>query len=278
MHFIFSIFIRAECVIIYIEHYMLAGENMTTNNHLCFISDIVEEKHTYQHNQKLCPFCNRDELAEILDEEGSILLVKNKFATLADTYQTVLIESNDCSANISTYDKSHMRKIISFGTNHWLKMEQSGDFKSVIFYKNHGPLSGASIKHAHMQIIGLRDIDYRQNIKDEIFEGIEIYREGNCYLNISTKPNASALEFNIITDTRNDNFMADNIQVVVKYILNHTNCSSFNLFFYQWKNSIICKIASRYITSPFLIGYSISHITNRLDSIAEELKKNYYNS
>jgi len=263
---------------IYRENNMLAGENMATNKHLCFISDIVKEKHAYQYHKTLCPFCNRDELAEILDEQDSILLVKNKFATLGDTYQTVLIESNDCSADISTYDKSHMRKIISFGTNHWLRMEQSGDFKSVIFYKNHGPLSGGSIKHAHMQIIGLKDIDYKQNLKDDIFEGIEIYREGDCYLNISTKPNACSTEFNIITNTRNDNFMADNIQIVAKHILNCTDCSSFNLFFYQWKNSIICKISSRYITSPFLIGYSIPHITNRLDSIAEEIKKAYYNS
>lgn len=250
---------------------------MTVNRHLYFLSDIGKEKIIYQDSEYLCPFCNREELSDILDEEDSILLIKNKFPTLANTFQTVLIETNDCFANISTYDTPHMRKIITFGINHWLKMEESGDFKSVVFYKNHGPLSGGSINHAHMQIVGLKDIDYKLNLKDDLFDGIEIYKEGNCLLNISTKPNACSTEFNIITTPRHDNFMADNIQNIVNYILNHFKCSSFNLFFYQWEKSIICKIVPRYITSPFLVGFSIPQTSNRLNNIAEEIQKTYYN-
>jgi len=249
---------------------------MTANRHLYFLSDIGKEKLIYQEREYLCPFCNREELSDILDEEASILLVKNKFPTLANTFQTVLIETNDCFANISTYDTLHMRKIITFGINHWLKMEESGDFKSVIFYKNHGPLSGGSINHAHMQIVGLKDIDYKLNLKDDIFDGIEIYKEENCLLNISTKPNACSTEFNIITTPRHDNFMADNIQKIVNYILNQFKCSSFNLFFYQWKKSIICKIVPRYVASPFLVGFSIPQTSNRLNNIAEEIQKTYY--
>jgi hypothetical protein len=249
---------------------------MSVNKHLYFLSDIGKEKFVYQDNGSRCPFCNREELSDILDEDDSILLVKNKFPTLADTFQTVLIETNDCLADISTYDTAHMRKIITFGTSHWLKMEESGDFKSVLFYKNHGPLSGGSINHAHMQIVGLKNIDYRLNLKDDIFDGIEIYREGECFLNISTKPNACSTELNIITTPRNDNFMADNIQNIVKYIFNHFKCSSFNLFFYQWKKSIICKVVPRYVTSPFLIGYSIPQTSNRLSDIAQEVQKICY--
>lgn len=248
---------------------------MTVNRHLYFLSEIGKQKNTYQNSEYRCPFCNREELSDILDEEDSILLIKNKFPTLANTFQTVLIETNDCFANISTYDISHMRKIVTFGINHWLKMEESGDFKSVVLYKNHGPLSGGSINHAHMQIVGLKDIDYKLNLKDDIFHGIEIYKEGNCLLNVSTKPNACSTEFNIITAPRHDNFMADNIQIIVKYILNQ--CSSFNLFFYQWGKSIICKIVPRYVTSPFLVGFSIPQTSNRLNNIAEEIQKTYYN-
>ncbi len=252
---------------------------MTVNRHLHFLSDIGKKKFTHQDSEDLCPFCNREKLADILDEEDSIILTKNKFSTLADTFQTVLIETNDCSANISTYDTPHMRKIITFGIDHWLAMEESGDFKSVVFYKNHGPLSGGTIDHAHMQIVGLKDIDYKLNLNDDIFDGIEIYKEiykeENCLLNISTKPNTCATEFNIITTPRHDIFMADNIQIIVKHILKQ--CSSFNLFFYQWKKSIICKIVPRYITSPFLVGFSIPQTSNRLNTIAEEIQKNYYN-
>ena len=248
---------------------------MTANRHLQFLSDIGRIKFTCQNSECLCPFCNREDLSDILDEDGSIILLKNKYPTLADAFQTVLIETNDCSANISTYDKPHLRKIISFGINHWLKMEESGNFKSVVFYKNHGPLSGGSINHAHMQIVGLKDIDYKLNLNDDIFDGIEIYKEGTSLLNISTKPNVCSTEFNIITTLRDDNFMADNIQIVVNYILNHIKCSSFNLFFYQWNNSIICKIVPRYVTSPFLVGYSIPQTSNRLHNIVEEMQKIY---
>ncbi len=250
---------------------------MTANRYLHFLSEIGKEKFIYQ-GENQCPFCNRAELSDILAEDDSILLVKNKFATLADTFQTVLIETANCSADITTYDSNYMRKIISFGIDHWLAMEQSGNFKSVVFFKNHGPLSGGSINHAHMQIVGLKDIDYKLNLNDDIFEGIEIHKDGNCLLNLSIKPNVCSTEFNIITTPRHDHFLADNIQIIVKYILNNLKCSSYNLFFYQWKKSIICKIVPRYITSPFFVGYSIPQISNRLNKIVEEIQKIYYNS
>ncbi|MEN8906851.1 MAG: DUF4931 domain-containing protein [Clostridiales bacterium] len=248
---------------------------MKVNRHLHFISDIVRKKIICQEKEYLCPFCNRKKLEEILDEEDSIVLVKNKFSTLANTFQTVLIETNECLENISTYDIFHMRKIIRFGINNWLAMENSGDYKSVVFYKNHGPLSGGSIKHAHMQIVGLEDVDYKANLNDEIFEGIEIYKEGDCILNISTKPNSCSTEYNIITTPRNDDFMADNIRNIVKYILNQ--CNSYNLFFYQWNKSIICKIVPRYVASPLLLGFSIAQTSNRLKNIVEDIQKIYYN-
>lgn len=247
---------------------------MADNKHLYFIYDLIKEKNVYQGGRLQCPFCHREELSDILDEEDSIILIKNKFPTLQNTFQTVLIETDDCTANISTYTTAHMRKIITFGINHWLTMEASGEFKSVVFYKNHGPLSGGTIDHSHMQIVGLKDLDYKDNIKDEIFEGIEIYRDGENLLNISTAPNACSTEFNIIMRTRDDAFMADQIQNIVKYLLSQWN--SFNLFFYQWKGAIVCKIAPRYVVSPFLVGYSIPQTSNRVVSIAEEVKKMYY--
>ena len=243
---------------------------MTHNRHLYFLLDIGKEKFVTQDNGSQCPFCNREALSEILDEKDSMLLVKNKFPTLANTFQTVLIETNDCSASISTYDASYLRKVITFGIDHWLRMEASGDFQSVVFYKNHGPLSGGTIDHAHMQIVGLKDIDYRQSLNNDMFEGMEIYKEGNSVLNISTQPNACSTEFNIITTPRDDQFMADNIQKMVKYILKR--CDSYNLFFYQWKDSIICKIVPRYVTSPFLVGFNIPQTFTRLGDFVDEVR------
>ena len=249
---------------------------MTVNNHLYFLSDIGRNKIIHQNNEGVCPFCMRDELSNILAEDGPIILLENKFPTLANAYQTVLIETDDCSTDIMSYDQSHMRKIIHFGTDYWMKMGENADFKSVVFYKNHGPLSGGTIKHSHMQIVGLKDIDYKQNLNDDVFVGLEIYKEGNGVLNISTKPKVSTIEFNIITRPRDDNFMADSIQRIVKYIQTDMACSSYNLFFYQWNESIICKIVPRYVSSPFFVGYSISQISSRVNEVATEIKNKYF--
>lgn len=247
---------------------------MTANRHLHFIFDIVKDKNQYQNRQSDCPFCNRPGLTDILDEAGPIVLVKNKFPTIANAYQTVIIETDDCQADMSTYSQEHMRRLLTFSIDHWLEMTKRGEFRSVILYKNHGPLSGGSISHAHMQIVGLTDIDYMQNIRDDIFEGIEIHSEGACSLNISTKPNASAIEFNVITSPRNDVFMAEAIQHVVRYILPMSG--SFNLFFYQWQGAIVCKAVPRYVTSPFLVGYCIPQTSNKLNAIAQEIRRSCY--
>lgn len=244
------------------------------NKHLHFRTDIGRKKIHHQQAESLCPFCHKELLAKTIDSRGSILLVENKFPTLENSYQTVLIETDSCDQDITSYPLGHMEKVIEFGLDHWFKMIASGEFASVVFYKNHGPLSGGSVKHAHMQIVGLQDIDYQQLINDEMFEGLEIYSEGSCLVNISTKPAACATEFNIIVNRRNDLFLATHIQKLVRYITSY--CESYNIFFYQWKEGIVCKLVPRYVTSPFLIGFSISQVTNQLEQIVNRVIKSYY--
>lgn len=247
---------------------------MSSTTHLCFNYSTIRNKAQYQGGRLQCPFCDRKELASILHEDGELLLVENKFQTLADTYQTVIVETADCDADMTTYSPEHMQRLIVFGTDHWLRMEESGEFASVVFYKNHGPLSGGTIKHAHMQIVGLRHIDYRRNLNDAMFQGIEIHTENANTLTISTTPYACATEYNIITPVRDDGFMARNIQILVRHVLQQ--CNSFNLFFYQWGGGLLCKVVPRYVASPFLMGYAIPQTSNHLQHIAEELKNRYY--
>ena len=204
---------------------------MKEKKHLTFVYETIIDKIRYRDSVSSCPFCNRNELKDIIIEDGPVTLLENKFPALADTYQLVLIETDKCSEDITIYSKGHLRKIISLGIKYWLEMEAGGDYKSVVFFKNHGPLSGGSIDHAHMQIIGLKNIDYRENIEDIFFDGIEIYREGDCLINISTQPIACSTELNIKTRPRNDNFIADNLPILVSYMLKQ--CSSYNLFFYK---------------------------------------------
>lgn len=244
---------------------------MTDDKHLTFIYKTIKEKIHYRDNRSSCPFCSRDELTDIIDVDGPIILLENKFPSLGDTYQLVLIETETCGQDISTYSPEHMQRVIRFGIDHWLKMEASGRFASVVFFKNHGFLSGGSFEHAHMQIVGLDKIDYRENIKDEIFDGIEIFRKGNSILNISTMPNACSTEINLITTSRDDEFMSKYLQMVVRYILKRSE--SYNLFFYNRKGAIICKVVPRWVTSPFLVGYNIPHSSDRIPKMAEELSE-----
>lgn len=249
---------------------------MEEKKYLHFLSKKVREKYTYQNTINKCPFCDVDALQDIINRDGNIILLKNKFTTLKDTFQTVIIETDNCNSDITSYTEAHMKKLISFAIDNWVNIEKTKEYKSVILYKNHGELSGGSIKHAHMQIVGLKEIDYNENINKSSFEGTIIYENMGNVVNLSKTPNINPVEFNIISKTRNDEFLAKNIQNVVSYIINHMKCSSYNLFFYKRDESIICKIVPRYVTSPFYIGYLIPSVSDRSTTIVDEIKKLFY--
>ena len=132
---------------------------------LYFSSTIGSQKpETIRNKTATCPFCQRDELTDILATEGNIIWLMNKYPTLQDTYQTIIIETDQCNEEIRTYEQAHMRKLIRFSITKWLEVEKTGKYESVILFKNHGPFSGGSIQHAHMQIIGMEHIDYHKNM------------------------------------------------------------------------------------------------------------------
>lgn len=253
---------------------------MSGHKHLLFDSNIGEQKmKSFYEGQGSCPFCNYAEQDCIIEQRGQVLLVKNKYPVLQESCQTVLIETPDCSQELSGYSKEHLYNVIRFGMEKWLEMMASGRYKSVIFFKNHGPFSGGTIAHPHMQIIGLKDIDGQQNIREEYFEGILIDRKGSTELNLSIKPKMGFYEFNIILkDLADIDLMADYIQVTTHYLLHHFNkrCNSYNLFFYKLDSRILVKAIPRFVTSPLYIGYALPQITNRLEAIAAEFRNRYF--
>ncbi len=248
--------------------------------HLLFDSNIGQTKpESIVNTSAICPFCCREQLEDIIASDGSILLIKNKYPVLVDAFQTVIIETDECNAELSTYPKEHLYKLIAFGMEKWQEMLHSGEFASVIFYKNHGPNSGGTIRHPHMQIVGLKDIDYAENIGDESFYGILIHENAGVQLNLATKPKNGFFEFNIrIDDLQQLNQMADYIQIIAHYLLNHFHkaCKSYNLFFYQLQGRILAKVVPRFVTSPLFIGYSIPQISNRAQEVVEEIQKIYF--
>jgi len=226
-----------------------------------------------------CPFCAREQLTDIIASDGPILLLKNKYPVLVNTLQTVLVESYECDTELSLYSKEHLYKVIDFGMKTWQKMIESKEFSSVIFYKNHGPYSGGTIRHPHMQIVGLREIDYTKNITIDSLKGIVIHRKVGVELNLATEPANGFFEFNIgLQSIAYQNDMADYIQIITHYLLTyfHKNCKSYNLFFYQINGQIFAKIMPRFVTSPLFIGYSIPQVSSRAMDVVKEIQSIYF--
>jgi ATP adenylyltransferase/5',5'''-P-1,P-4-tetraphosphate phosphorylase II len=251
-----------------------------SNTHLHFDTHIGRQKpESIRNREAACPFCNRKELTDIIEQRGSMILLRNKYPVLRDTFQTVLIESDDCHGELSLYPKDHLYALLSFGVDKWLEMEESGQFRSVMFFKNHGPYSGGSIHHPHMQIVGLYQHDYRQHVKESDFEGILIDRQPGVECNLSTLPRAGFFEYNVILSDRGSlPKMADYLQILTHWILNHANrnCKSYNLFFYQLEERIIVKVVPRFVTSPLYVGYSLPQVASNLDEVVAEIQHRYF--
>lgn len=226
-----------------------------------------------------CPFCDRAGLVDILAEEGPILLVKNKYPVLEDTYPTVLVETDRCDLEFSDYPKEHLHKVIAFGVKKWLEFEESRKFASVIFFKSHGPLSGGTILHPHMQIIGLNKVHCYNYVIPEHFEGMTIDQNSGVLFNLATKPRTGFTEFNIILDNLDNlNQLADYTQIATHFILHnyHRNSTSYNLFFYHLEGKIMVKVIPRFVTSPLFIGFSLPQVADNHQLIIKTIREKYF--
>ncbi len=246
--------------------------------HLIFDSAIGKAKpESIVNKDSKCPFCDVENLEDIYEKRGSIIYLQNKFPTLYDTDQRLIIEGDQCDSDLSQYSKEHALELITFGIHKWLELKRSGRFASVLFYKNHGPLSGGTIAHPHMQIVGLKNVQYEANIKKEMFEGLLIHKKNNVEFNMSTLPKMGFIELNIISPKTDFNQMALYIQRAADFILNHFpyKCSSYNLFFYEINDQIVAKVIPRFVASPLYVGYTIPQVPFQLDHIIEKMKSLY---
>ncbi len=98
-----------------------------------------------------CPFCARDKLVNILETRGDMIWLMNKYPVFHDTWPTVLVETAEHDADLSTYTREKAREVISFGTEKWLEMMRRPEFRSVLYFRgrlaapssfaNHGSVS-----------------------------------------------------------------------------------------------------------------------------------------
>ncbi|WP_125767879.1 DUF4931 domain-containing protein [Companilactobacillus furfuricola] len=237
-----------------------------------------------KHPDGYCPFCDTDHLVNIIDQKDDMIWLDNKFRTLQDTYQTVLIELSDHNGDISTYAQSKNRQVFEYIYQCWNQMIKSGKYTSVLMYKNVGPLSGGSLKHPHFQIIGLEKVNGYKHVEAENFTGMEVYQDDEIELNISEKPIMGFVEFNIvITDPKKIDKLADFVQTTVQYTLDDFyggKFDSYNIFFYKEYSKIICKVVPRYVVSPYFVGYRLSQrdgdkqVSGIRDVLREKLNSN----
>lgn len=225
-----------------------------------------------------CPFCDHTQLAEIYRTDGPRLWVKNKFSTIDASLMTVIIESDKHLGDVSTYSLAENRKVFRFAFDCWREMLTSGNYRSVLMFKNFGPRSGGTLRHPHMQIIGLEDVDGYAEISSENFEGVKVVEHAALDVTLSTRPIMGFVEFNVILSALTElDSLADSVHLITQYLLTDYvggRCDSYNLFFYHYEEKFICKIVPRFITSPYFIGYKIPEVNRMetLEDIAKELR------
>ena len=223
-----------------------------------------------------CPFCDHSQLPPIIKQDGDILLVPNKYPILRNTDPYVLIETSICDSELSLYSQDHLVRVFSMAFDLWHTMLTNPAFRSVLFMKNHGPFSGGSIRHPHMQLIGLHDVDALAHIQLEDFLGPIIEEESGVQLTVSSSPRVGFVELNVILrETGSAAFpvFCMLIQKAVRYILRHFHdglIDSYNLFFYYIDETTYCKIMPRSATTPIFVGYSIAQVVDDLASIVED--------
>lgn len=229
---------------------------------LIFDTQIAKDKpENIRHTHNACPFCEPTALTDILAQEADRTWLMNKFPTLQATWQTIVIETADHNGDISTYSVAQNRAIFDFTIRHWQRTIASHEYASVLLYKNFGPHSGGSLRHPHMQIVGLEDVDGYGNVRPENLTGYPVITTDRVHVTVSDQPVMGFVEFNVAADWDATAALADAVQVVVRWTLNdyfNGRCDSYNLFFYPLGERIVCKIVPLFNVSPYYIGYRLS--------------------
>ena len=245
-----------------------------------FNTDVGKTKPENMSNaNNYCPFCDVKNLVNIIDTDGDIIFLKNKYIVIEGADQFVLIEGKICKADMPDYSREHMRRVIRMGLKHWKKLLDSGKYEEVLFFKNFGPMSGGTIRHAHMQLVGFPKLKSELLFDPEELHGIVIAKENGVELNVSNCPRVGFGELNVIVE-RGGNFdtLADFLQVGVHYLTHYfrKNLTSYNIFFYRRDGIIFAKMMPRFATSPYFVGYNVHFLPRNIGQIAEEVREIYF--
>ncbi len=249
-------------------------------NLIRFNTDIGKTKpENIIHTENACPFCDVANLTGILDTDGDIIFLRNKYPVVEGADLFVLIEGSECDVDMPSYSREQMRRVIRMGVKHWRELLNSGRYEEVLFFKNFGPMSGGTIKHPHMQLVGFPKLNSALLFEPEELRGIVIAQKNGVELNVSNFPRVGFGELNVVVEAGGDiDTLADFIQIGVHYLMNffRKNLSSYNIFFYRRAGIIYAKMMPRFATSPYFVGYNIHFLPRNITQIAEEVRKIYF--
>ena len=231
------------------------------------------------HAENACPFCDVEHLTNIIETDDDIIFLKNKYHVIEAADQFVLIEGRECESDMPDYSKEKMRRVIKMGVRQWENLLASGKYEEVLFFKNYGVMSGGTIRHPHMQLVGFPKLKSELLFDEAELRGIVIAQRDGVEFNISNCPRVGFGELNLVMEAGgNLNALADFLQIAVHYVKNFFNkkTTSYNIFFYHRAEKIFAKVMSRYATSPYFVGYNIHFLPNNTERIANEIREYYF--
>ena len=215
-----------------------------------------------------CPFCDVAHLKNIMETRGHMIWLENAYPVLRDSWQTLIIESDDCDGEFCEYTPDYATQLIAFGLEKWQQVKDMKRFRSVVFYRNHGYMSGGTIHHPHSQIVGFENYDYHDDIKLYHLQGTPIIEEDGIEINLSTRPIIGFYEVNLILGNKEKlpEFVRY-MQLVAHYFIHDFvwRNESYNIFFYDFPGDsrLFVKIVPRFLTNPLYVGYMIAQVANK---------------
>ena len=249
-------------------------------NLLKFNTDIGRTKpENLVHAEAACPFCDVEHLTDIIETDGDIIFLKNKYKVIETADQFVLIEGRECKSDMPAYSKEKMRRVIKMGVRQWKKLLASGKYEEVLFFKNYGIMSGGTIRHPHMQLVGFPKLNSELLFDEAELRGHVIAQRDGVEFNISNCPRVGFGELNFVMEAGGSlDALADLLQIGVHYVMNHLGrkITSYNIFFYHRAEKIFAKVMPRYATSPYFVGYNIHFLPNNIERIAKEIQEIYF--
>ena len=249
-------------------------------NLIRFNTDVGKTKpENIVHSDNACPFCDVANLTGILDTDGDIIFLKNKYIVIETSDQFVLIEGSECEVDMPNYSREKMRRVIKMGLKHWRQLLNCGKYEEVLFFKNFGPMSGGTIRHPHMQLVGFPKLKSELLFDPAELRGIVIARQDNVEINVSNFPRVGFGEINVVVEKGGSHdTLADFLQIGVHYLTNffRKNLHSYNIFFYHRAGIIYAKIMPRFATSPYFVGYNIHFLPRNITQIAQDVYKIYF--